>query len=130
MSSFLTKLFGAKEPPLDLEKIETLIMTKQEINDFHIVAREKRIAELESEAYQARRLRELVDEQATCIAELEAELAEKTEWNIELDALNVKLYAQIEAVEEQINLMPQSGSGYDYWVRQLRAALQQGESDE
>ena len=33
------------------------------------------------------------------ITELEAELSEKNEWNVELDQLNVKLMAQIEAVK-------------------------------
>ena len=33
-----------------------------------------------------------------------------------------KLQAQLAAVREQILLMPQSGSGYDYWVRELTKA--------
>ena len=48
------------------------------------------------------------------IAELEAELAEKNEWNVELDQLNIKLMAQIEAVGELPHIyVKHSGRRYE-----------------
>ena len=42
---------------------------------------------------------------------------------------NEQLQAQIEAVKEQITLMPQSGSGYDYWVNALLTALKESKDE-
>ena len=55
--------------------------------------------------------------------------SEPCEWEFLYWAdLYLRLQAKLDAVKEQLSLMPQSGSGYDYWIRQLRQAI--GDQDE